>query len=113
VSRWGTLEASFNTRSTLPDADTIRAELESRDPIAPTGSEDGPSVHGDKDGIYVQGRLRDVCDDEDSAKVLAWFVRHARWCESATLLWDLDGGPRYRYEWRDGGLRKLKGVLDL
>jgi hypothetical protein len=49
----------------------------------------------------------------DSFAVVAWFLGVCEWATTGDLLWDLDNGPRYRYEWRDGTLRKLRGVLDL
>jgi hypothetical protein len=108
MSWWGTLEAEF--RGGNPSRDFIAADV-------PTGSESGPSVSTvDRDGapvVWVEGRLRDVDDTHTSPAVLAWFTAQAQWCDEADLLWELDAGPRYRYEWRDGELRKLKGVLDL
>lgn len=114
MSQWGTIDATFKASDGgMLSADTIRHELERREVLAPTGSEDGPAVHeGEPGTIWVEGRLRDVTDTETSPMVLAWFMHHAQWCEEAELLWDLDRGPRYRYEWKNGELTRLRGVLD-
>lgn len=78
----------------------------------PRGSESGPTVHLLKGGeTWVEGRLRDV-SDWDAPAALAWFVKLCEWCDEADLTWDLDSGPRYRYEWRNGTLTKLRGILD-
>lgn len=105
MSWWGTLEAEFK------GGPINTAEVVADD--APQGSEHGVSIWDTKGTIHVSGRLRDVTDVEDSAAVLAWFVKHARWSDHASLLWELDNGPRYRYEWHGGELHKLKGILDL
>lgn len=105
MSTWGTLEAQFAASDDLITEDLVMQNV-------PTGSETGPSCHLIKGTLYVRGRLRDV-DDLDSPEVLAWFLSICQWNpETASLVWDVDDGPRYRYEWRDGGLRKLRGVLD-
>lgn len=102
MSLWGTIDARF--------VGGTRAQIEQG---LPTGSENGPTVSESDDGeIYVHGDLRDV-DDSDSPAVLAWFVEASRHKVTfATLRWELGNGPRYRYEWRDGELVKLRGVLD-
>lgn len=110
MSTWGTIDAEFRGAGDYLKGN-IERELEGR--TGPTGSEGGPKVWEFEGAICVDGRLRDVDDIEDSPAVLAWFTRHARWCDEAKLLWEIDGGPRYRYEFKDGALRKLKGVLDL
>jgi hypothetical protein len=108
MSQWGTLEASF-----VPWEGGATALLASVQDSVPTGSEDGPSVREREGVVYVYGRLRDVSDMADSFAVVAWFLGVCEWATTGDLLWDLDNGPRYRYEWRDGTLRKLRGVLDL
>ena len=115
MSQWGTLDATFVIAdSGMLNAAVIRQEITERAIHAPTGSEDGPGVYEPGENtVYVEGRLRDVSDAEDSPMVLAWFMSHVFWCSEATLLWELDSGPRYRYEWKDRTLTKLKGVLDL
>lgn len=114
MSQWGGIHAKFTPShgATRGLADRLRTELEERRALAPTGSENGPEVHEVNESVSVYGRLRDVNDSEDSAMVLAWFVHHARWCSWADLTWELDSGPRYRFEWRNGTLTRLKGVLD-
>lgn len=116
MSWWGSIEANFTARDE-DDAKNIAAciarEIEEREPGAPTGSERGPLVMQSGNGIAVEGNLRDVDDAQDSPLVLAWFMQHARWLDEAYLMWDLGStGPRYRWEWRNGELIKLKGVLD-
>lgn len=113
MSRWGTLEAEFEGVKRWA-RDTIAHELGDRDERAPTGSETGPSVHtSDAGTVDVSGRLRDVSDLETSPLVLAWFVRYAAASDRASLTWEIDDGPRYRYVYEEGELRKLTGVLDL
>lgn len=101
MSQWATLEARFVGKY-------INAEYE-----MPKGSESGPTISTHDGAVYVDGRLRDV-SDFDSPAVLAWFVQTCNdgLADEGDLLWDVDNGPRYRYEWRDGGLRKLRGILD-
>lgn len=104
MSQWATLEARFSGEHV--------GEWLVADGL-PTGSESGPSVSQHDGAWHVDGRLRDV-SDLDAPAALAWF---ARVCEhgiadEADMMWDLDSGPRYRYEWRAGELRKLRGVLD-
>jgi hypothetical protein len=104
MSKWATLEAEFygNRRTT-----DVREGM-------PTGSESGPQVIDQDDGsVWVGGRLRDVDDQCDSFRVLAWFVDICRWADTASLVWDLDEGPRYRYRYYENKLTKLHGVLDL
>jgi hypothetical protein len=107
MSRWGSLDAEFRG-SKYVNAEVITDWL-------PRGSEGGPEVRQMDEGVvWVEGRLRDVSDQETSPAVLAWFCKHAAaWSTSGRLTWEIDGGPRYRYEWRDGELHKLRGVLDL
>lgn len=117
MSQWATLSATFITHSPGTSLATrIRLELERRDRLAPTGSEEGPEVRTydtDPCKVVVTGRLRDMTDFPDSHVVLAWFVLTATHCRSATLLWDIDYGPRYRYELPENGkLTRLQGVLD-
>lgn len=77
-------------------------------------AESGPSFRVSDAGVVeVDGRLRDVTDLVDSPQVLAWFTRHAEYADRATLVWELDSGPRYRYVYENGELTKLKGILDL
>lgn len=116
MSTWGTIDAHFTG-----DLGLIAEHAVKR---VPTGSESGPKVeHIDADeaarysslseGWKVSGRLRDVSDLEHSPAVLAWFTAVCSWSASeADLLWEIDGGPRYRYQWRDGELRRLRGVLE-
>jgi hypothetical protein len=77
----------------------------------PTGSESGPTIHDLEGETWVEGRLRDVTD-WDAPAALAWFLDVCEWCDEAYLTWDLDRGPKYRYEWRNREVRKLRGVLD-
>ena len=101
MSTWGTLSAHFE--SDAPEH-LIRE--------APTGSEGGPNVHRSDTGEWwVEGRLRDV-SDWTSPRVLAWFCEVCEWVKQADLLWEIDGGPRYRYEARAGEIVKLRGILD-
>lgn len=100
MSQWATLDARFVG---LRGGDVTDG--------MPTGSESGPTVHERKGETWVEGRLRDV-NDHDAPAALAWFLRFCQWCDEADFMWDLDNGPRYRYEWRDGELTKLRGVLD-
>lgn len=114
MSWWGTLEAAFKASNLV----TVTSVMHG----VPTGSESGPKaellgtegpvVFREYPEVHVTGRLRDV-SDYNSPAVLAWFLQAARYAEWATLVWDVDSGPRYRYEWRDNQLTKLKGVLDL
>jgi hypothetical protein len=104
MSQWGTLEAHFKSGKLGPQKFEIEHAL-------PTGSETGPTIYENKGGFWVSGRLRDV-SDYDSPAVLAWFIQAAQWAESGDLTWDIDGGPKYRYEWGDSGLTKLRGILD-
>jgi hypothetical protein len=125
MSQWGSLRARFVKGSVTKPV--ITAELLSRD--LPRGSESGPDIYVNSQGeVIVSGRLRDVDDHEHAPQALAWFVKHARWCVYAELLFEIDSGPRYRYAWlaygvdtdilgddweRVGpGLTKLRGVLD-
>jgi hypothetical protein len=110
MSIWGSLDAEFHGAGGYVKANI---ELELEDRTGPTGSEDGPTLSEHNGAIYVSGRMRDVADETDSFEVLAWFMRHAQWCDKATLEWEIDSGPRYRYVYEGGELRKLKGVLDL
>lgn len=112
MSQWGTLEAEFKRHngSKMLSVEGVRGRPDWQ-PL-PTGSESGPDVYERDGSVRVSGRLRDVFDHEDSFAVLDWFVKNARWSESARLLWEIDNGPRYRYEWADGELRRLRGVLD-
>lgn len=112
MSIWGEIDAEFVGLNGWAKK-AIKDEMVGRDERAPTGSETGPSVLVHKGDVMVSGRLRDVTDVEDSPLVLAWFTRWACQGERATLTWELDHGPRYRYVYEDGELRKLKGVLDL
>jgi hypothetical protein len=110
VSQWGSIDAEF--RGEHVSLELIAGEFEDRE--APTGSEDGPAISEHGGTVYVDGRLRDVSDEEDSFAVLAWFTKHCHWADEATLLWDLDRGPKYRYRYtREGGMERTKGVLDL
>lgn len=110
MSQWGSLDAEF--RGEHVSLETIAGEFKDRE--APTGSEDGPSVSLHDGAVCVDGRLRDVSDEEDSFAVLAWFTKHCYWADEATLVWDLDRGPKYRYRYtRVEGLERIKGVLDL
>jgi hypothetical protein len=104
MSVWGTLDARFSGGHI--DRHWIETDL-------PTGSETGPHIHENRDGWWVDGRLRDV-SDLTSPSVLAWFVRvcDMGMPDEAALMWEIDRGPRYRYEWRDGTLHKLRGILD-
>jgi len=111
MSTWGEIDATFKGLDDF-DHNELGHEINERDPRAPTGSESGPVVSNVQGYTYVSGRLRDVRDDEDSPLVLAWFVRYARLADSASMTWEIDDGPRYRYVYTDGELRKLKGVLD-
>lgn len=110
MSIWGTLDAEFHGGSEWVKPNIERG-LEDRS--GPTGSESGPHVWEYEGAVCVDGRLRDVRDEMDSPAVLAWFTEHAQWCDKATLVWEIDSGPRYRYIYEDGVLRKLRGVLDL
>ena len=119
MSTWGTLHSAFTPGlehlggRPVITVEGFERELERRDALAPTGSEEGTKVRGLEDGsIIVAGRLRDVSDTKDSPMILAWFVHNARWCERASLMWEVDLGPRYRFEWHDGQLHRLRGVLD-
>ncbi len=110
MSMWASLEASFTFEKPADERvlDTVAVHM-------PTGSESGPSARIYEGEVYVTGRMRDT-DDTDSPEVLAWFVGLcANWpyATKATLTFDVDSGPRYRYEWADGKLTKLKGILDL
>lgn len=114
MSCWGTIDATFkpgDNRSVSVEG--LNSEFEERGFHVPTGSEEGPKARilvGN--GIWVEGRLRDVSDLEDSPVVLAWFVRHALYCDEATLTWEIDGGPRYQWVCKDGILTRLRGVLE-
>jgi len=101
MSQWGTLEARF-----------VGKYINPHDGL-PNGSESGPTISTHDGAVYVEGRLRDM-SDHDSPAVLAWFVQTCTrgLADEAELTWDVDSGPRYRYEWRDDELRKLRGVLD-
>jgi hypothetical protein len=123
VSMWGEIDAVFKPSIGKPEdlLKQLKREIDEREPYAPTGSESGPDVRlsYDKATVMVIGRLRDVHDFPDSPMVLAWFCRHADWCEWATLEWELDSGERYAYRygpWPDiehHELRRIqKGVLD-
>lgn len=106
MSAWGSLEAEFRGESSFISVESVSANL-------PTGSEDGPTVREIDGGVVVDGRLRDVHDEVDSPAVLAWFVSNAQWCDSASLLWDLDREAKYRYRYtRENGIEKLRGILD-
>lgn len=102
MSRWATIEADFHG---VPEW-VVREDM-------PTGSEDGPVVVRSEGNTTVEGRLRDT-DDTDSAAVLAWFIRVCSYgpAEYATLMFDVDGGPRYRWRWLGGVLQRLHGILD-
>jgi len=104
MSQWGTLDAHFTPGSIGPQKHDVERDM-------PTGSESGPAIHESNGGFWVEGRLRDV-NDHDSPTVLAWFLRACAWANSADLTWDLDDGPKYRYEWDGSRLSKLRGVLD-
>src|SRR5688572_20435803 len=109
MSRWGTLHATF----TGAHRDVEYVPLAG--PGLPTGSESGADVVVDRKAgtVEIVGRLRDVDDETMSPLVLAWFVAAAQDCDLATLTWDVDNGPRYRYLWSEWKLSKLTGVLDL
>jgi hypothetical protein len=103
MSSWGILDARF-----APAFDYKPTNI-------PTGSESGPTAYKDQsnENWYVCGHLRDVYDVPDSIAILAWFVDQASSnCNEADLMWEIVGGPRYRYEWRDNRLTKIRGVLD-
>lgn len=126
MSMWGGIDAEFRPSLRKPSdlADHIKGEIDEHAIHAPTGSESGPDVRvGERDGkrtVVVEGRLRDVHDFPDSPMVLAWFCRHAEWCEWATLEWELDSGERYEYRYgpwpeiEHHELRRIhqRGVLD-
>lgn len=108
MSIWGSIDASFEGDQLQLSEDDLRRGM-------PTGSEEGPRAHVDGHNVWVDGRLRDVTDMADSPAVLAWF---ASVCEGfgrvdhAELMWEIDGGPRYRWQFDSNGLRRLRGVLD-
>lgn len=124
MSSWGQIDAEFYN-----DDDGMRARLtenltrsvEERDGGCPTGSESGPNVYnrgvdsGTK-SVWVEGSLRGM-DDTDSPSVLAWFVETCKDVYSpayyATLTWEITEGPRYRFQWQEGKLTRLKGMLDV
>lgn len=102
MSYWGTLEARFKWGASRSDVTSGM----------PTGSEGGADFITDIDGYdLISGRLRDV-NDMDSFAVVAWFAKHCIWSVEASLMWELDDGPRYRFEWDGVHLRRLRGLLD-
>jgi len=107
MSTWGTLDAEFHFGVPRDIAYAIEG--------VPTGSETGPNIGVLDDGArtWVEGRLRDV-DDIQSPIVLGWFAKVCIMTHPAraTLLWEIDRGPRYRYEWDGHQIIKLRGVLD-
>lgn len=122
MSSWGSIDATFHIdppemRAAL--AEELSEAIEQRDSQTPTGSEGGPNVHDLEESrtVWVEGNLRDMHDLEDSPMVLAWFVGvctsviHAPYL--ATLMWEIQGGPRYFYEWDGRELKRVRGVLDV
>ncbi len=120
MSDWAQIDAHFHIDPPAPRArlaGQILKDIEERDPGMPTGSEDGPSVHDLKSSraVWVQGNLRDFVDGADAALVLAWFTRLCRGSETYLAYCTLtlgEGGPRYRWEWKQGELLWLKGELE-
>lgn len=113
---WGQIEATFSgPQWPEPDPEGWRVYVQRELPL--DNSEEALHVNLlDAEGgpyVYVYGRSRGVADQVDSPAVLAWFVKHADGCHAADLVWEIDDGPRYRYVWEKGELRKLRGVLDL
>ncbi len=121
MSWWGTLDAYFlDCASPFVHATAL---LEG----CPQGTEYGLIAREEGEKTYsVSGRLRDVNDERDSTRALAWFTDQIEQLlpREASLTFELDGtpgeklanvpvaGPRYRYVWQDGELTRLKGVLD-
>jgi hypothetical protein len=62
----------------------------------------------------VEGRLRDVDDFTTSPAVLSWFTNACdhMLCSQASLMWEIDRGPRYRFEANGLTLTRVRGVLD-
>jgi hypothetical protein len=107
MSTWTTFEAEFTFgKFPLTPEDVLRG--------APTGSESG-NLHtfvGDDGTLYASGNLRDM-GDYDTPTILAWWCSHLDFAETASLTIDVgNGGPRYRYRLGDGGITKLRGILD-
>jgi hypothetical protein len=102
VSVWTTIEAEFQGLSSDDLGDW------------PTGSESGPTpfeYHGES--VSLSGRLRDF-GDHQCPQALGWFVAvcDLYWPKSASLILDVDDGPKYRWKWDERGLQKMKGILD-